>query len=679
MSAPLGPSGRDRLPPLNPGSKRSGGYHPDMGTEGRDAPDVEPLDDAIRFVLEAAGIGWWHLDMATNTTTRSLLHDQVFGYTEMLPTWSYDDYVAHVHPDDRVVVEESFAEALAGGETYAVDVRVVWPDGSVHWLFTRGRVLLGPEGNPLRVAGMVTDITDRKLVQIREAEVKATAAETQAETLALLETLLESAPIGFAFVDRDFRFARVNDALAEMNGVPASEHLGRMVSEMVPELWPQLEALYRGVLESGVAVRGLEVSGVTDAQPGVQRHWVVSFYPVQVRHGGEVLGVGVVASEVTESVRLEAYLRQSQKLEAVGLLAGGVAHDFDNALAAIILTAELAQRKPAIGDVDSHLDSILKVARSANSLTRQLLLFSRQDPVRPTVVDVLSRVEEVLAFLDAGLGEHIRLELDLQPVPYVRMDPGQLDQVLVNLAINARDAMSGGGTMSVVTRDVVITDPPLGLSPGRYVDLQVGDTGQGMPEEVLERAFEPFFTTKSAQGGTGLGLATVYGMVQSARGDVSIESTPGEGTCVRVLLPETLDSPAEPVTVQEVPSGRGQRVLVVEDQVDLRSSVVRVLTDAGYLVTSGTPEDVLAEGGQDDLGRPDLLLTDVVMPGMSGPGLARLLAEQWPDLDVLYMSGYTAGMLTHHGVDSDAARVLRKPFATEELLRAVADALDPTA
>ena len=386
---------------------------------------------------------------------------------------------------------------------------------------------------------------------------KAAAAQAQAETLALLETLLESAPVGFAFVDRDFRFARVNDALAEMNGLSAAEHLGRRVSEVVPELWPQLHALYQGVLGSGEAVRGLEITGATDAQPGVQRHWVVSFYPVQAQHGGEVLGVGVVASEVTESVQLEAHLRQSQKLEAVGLLAGGVAHDFDNALAAIILTAELAQRKPAIGEVDDHLDSILKVARSANRLTRQLLLFSRQEPVRSTVVDVLSRIEEVVTFLDAGLGEHIRLELDLQPVPYVRMDPGQLDQVLVNLAINARDAMSGGGTLSVVTRDVTVTDPPLGLSPGRYVDLQVRDTGQGMTREVLERAFEPFFTTKTALGGTGLGLATVYGMVQSARGHVSIESTLGEGTRVRVLLPETLDHPAEPVTVEELPRGSG--------------------------------------------------------------------------------------------------------------------------
>ncbi|QIK68097.1 PAS domain-containing protein [Nocardioides sp. HDW12B] len=646
-----------------------------MGTEGRDAPDIEPLDDAIRFVLEAAGIGWWHLDMTTNTTTRSLLHDEVFGYTEMLPSWSYDDYIAHVHPDDRAMVKESFATALAGGEAYAVDVRVVWPDGSVHWLFTRGRFLLDSDGTPLRVAGMVTDITDRKLKQISEAEGRATAAEAQAETLALLETLLESAPVGFAFMDRDYRFARINDALAEMNGLPASEHLGRLVSDVVPELWPQLEAIYEGVLGAGEAVRGLEISGVTDAQPGVQRHWVVSFYPVRAQHGGDVLGIGVVASEVTESVQLEAHLRQSQKLEAVGLLAGGVAHDFDNALAAIVLTAELAQRKPVVGDVDNHLDSILKVARSANRLTRQLLLFSRQEPTRSTVVDVLSRIEEVVAFLGAGLGEHIRVELDLQPVPFVRMDPGQLDQILVNLAINARDAMSGGGTLSVGARDAVITDPPLGLPPGRYVDLQVVDTGHGMTEEVLERAFEPFFTTKSAQGGTGLGLATVYGMVQSAHGHVSIESTLGEGTTVRVLLPETLERPAEPAAVGALPSGRGQRVLVVEDQVDLRGSVVRVLTDAGYLVTSGSADDVLVDDGHDGPRRPDLLLTDVVMPGVSGPRLAHLLTTRWPDLRVLYMSGYTDGMLAHHGVDSDTVRLLRKPFATEELLRAVADAL----
>ena len=649
-----------------------------MGTASSGFTDFEPLDESIRFVLEAAGIGWWHLDMATNTTTRSLLHDQMFGYTEMLPSWSYDDYIAHVHPDDRAMVAESFDRALAGGEAYAVDVRVVWPDGSTHWLFTRGRFLMDDEGTPLRVAGMVTDITDRKLVEIAAAEQKAAAARALAETVALLETLLKSAPVGFAFVDRDFRFVRINDALAEMNGLPASEHLGRRVSEIVPQLWPRLATSYQRVLRTGEAVRGVKITGETNAEPGVQRHWVVSYFPVQIEDGGQVIGVGVVANEVTESVRLESYLRQSQKLEAVGLLAGGIAHDFDNALAAIIITAELAQRKPAVGDIDAHLDSILSVAKSATGLTRQLLLFSRQEPVTSEVVDVLSRIEEILSFLNAALGERITLELDLQPVPRVRMDPSQLDQVLVNLAINARDAMPSGGTLSFVTRNVTITHPSPGLSAGQYAELRVADTGQGMSSEVLERAFEPFFTTKAAAGGTGLGLATVYGMVQSALGQVTIESTPGEGTSVRVLLPETLDVPAEPVAVQELPRGRGQRVLVVEDQMDLRGSVQQVLSEAGYVVTSGTAEDVLDGDGEDDPPRPDLLLTDVVMPGVSGPELAGLLTKRWPEVRVLYMSGYTDGMLAEHGVDLAAIQLLRKPFATDELLRAVAETLHRT-
>jgi two-component system, cell cycle sensor histidine kinase and response regulator CckA len=642
-----------------------------MGPEGSGIRDSEPLDESIRFVLEAAGIGWWHLDMATNTTTRSPLHDQMFGYTKMLPSWSYDDYIAHVHPDDRAMVAESFAAARAGGEAYAVDVRVVWPDGSIHWLFTRGRFLLDDEGTPLRVAGMVADITDRKLVEIAAAEQKADAARALAETVALLETLLKSAPVGFAFVDRDFRFVRVNDALAEMNGLAACEHLGRRVSEILPQLWPRLEMLYQKVLRTGEAVRGVEITGETHAQPGVQRHWVVSYYPVHVDDGGHVI------TEVTESVKLESHLRQSQKLEAVGLLAGGIAHDFDNALAAIIITAELAQRTLALGDIDTHLDSILRVARSATGLTRQLLLFSRQEPVKSAVVDVHSRIEEILSFLDAALGERIRLELDLQPVPRVRMDPSQLDQVLVNLAINARDAMPNGGTLSVVTRDVTITDPSPGLSAGRYVELRVADTGQGMSREVLDRAFEPFFTTKAAAGGTGLGLATVYGMVQSALGQVTIESAPREGTSVRVLLPETLNVPTESSVVQALPRGRGQRVLVVEDQVDLRRSVQEVLTEAGYVVTSGTAEDVLDGDGEGDLPHPDVLLTDVVMPGVSGPELADLMTERWPEVRVLYMSGYTDGMLADHGVDLDEIQLLRKPFATGELLRAVADTLHP--
>ena len=255
------------------------------------------------------------------------------------------------------------------------------------------------------------------------------------------------------------------------------------------------------------------------------------------------------------------------------------------------------------------------------------------------------------------------------------MDPSQFDQVLVNLAINARDAMPGGGALSVATRDVTLTDPAARAFRGRYVELRVADTGQGMSRAVLERAFEPFFTTKSATGGTGLGLATVYGMVQSARGQVTIESAPGEGTSVRVLLPETLDAPAEPMAVQALPTRRGQRVLVVEDQVDLRGSVQQVLSEAGYVVTSGTAEDVLDADGEDDPPRPDLLLTDVVMPGVSGPELADLMTERWPEVRVLYMSGYTDGMLADHGVDLNEIQLLRKPFATEELLRAVAGTL----
>jgi two-component system, cell cycle sensor histidine kinase and response regulator CckA len=649
-----------------------------MGTDGSGPTDVEPLDESIRFVLEAAGIGWWHLDMSTNTTTRSLLHDQMFGYTEMLPSWSYDDYIAHVHPDDRAMVAESFARALAGGEAYAVDVRVVWPDGSIHWLFTRGRCLMDEQGTPVRVAGMVADITDRKLVEIAAAEQKADAARALEETVALLETLLKTAPVGFAFVDRDFRFVRVNDALAEMNGVPASEHLGRGVSEIVPQLWPRLETQYEGVLRTAEAVRGVEITGETNAQPGVQRHWVVNYYPVQVEDGGRVIGVGVVATEVTERVRLESYLRQSQKLEAVGLLAGGIAHDFDNALAAITITAELAQRKPAVGEIDTHLDSILRVARSATGLTRQLLLFSRQESVESAVVDVLSRIEAIFPFLEAALGERIKLELDLQPVPPVRMDPTQLDQVLVNLAINARDAMPTGGILTVATRDVTFTNPSPGLSAGRYLELLVADTGQGMSQEVLERAFEPFFTTKPAGGGTGLGLATVYGMVETAAGQVTIESAPGEGTNVRVLLPETLDAPTDPLAVGALPRGRGQRVLVVEDQADLRGSVQQVLAEAGYVVTSGTAEDLLNDDGENNPPCPDLLLTDVVMPGASGPELADLITGRWPEVRVLYMSGYTDGMLADHGVDLDQIQLLRKPFATDELLRAVADSLHHT-
>jgi two-component system, cell cycle sensor histidine kinase and response regulator CckA len=529
-----------------------------------------------------------------------------------------------------------------------------------------------------------TDITDGRATE----EQLERALTSSAETVALLETLQRSAPVGFAFVDRDFRFVRVNEAMATLNGFSVEEHLGRPVGSLVPELWPRIEPIYRRVLDTGESVTDLDLEGETAARPGERREWLVSYYPV-VPHGRtEPVGIGVLAQEVTVQRRLESQLRQAQKMEAVGQLAGGIAHDFNNVLAAVTLTAEMCLQSKPEGPVHEGLSRILATAASAAGLTRQLLVFSRQQRVSPVPVDVAAAVAGVRDILGRTMGDNITLVADLRPVPAVLLDPSQLEQLVLNLAINGRDAMPLGGTLTVGARVVEVSDddvrgPVATLQPvtgelpaGRYVEVLVSDTGTGMSAEVRDRAVEPFFTTKAGRGGTGLGLAIVYGIVRSAGGGLLIYSEPGLGTAVRVLLPAVdIDGLVAPLAAgpQRV-GGTGQRVLVVEDQEQLRGVIFDLLAGAGYQVR-GADAAVLMDQ-LDDSVPVDLLVTDVVMPDVSGPQLAHAVRTCWPGTRVLFISGYTDGMLASHGLNADDdSPLLVKPFTTAQLLQSVADAL----
>jgi two-component system, cell cycle sensor histidine kinase and response regulator CckA len=531
------------------------------------------------------------------------------------------------------------------------------------------------------VGAIYTDVTQRRETEARLAD----ALREAAETVALLETLQSSSPVGFAFVDRDFRFVRVNDAMAALNGLSIEAHLGNHVRDVVPALWSQIEPVYAQVLETGQSITEFELGGETPARPGEKRDWLVSFYPVRPVGEPEPIGIGVVAHEVTAHRRLEAQLRQAQKMEAVGQLAGGIAHDFNNVLAAVTLTAELCLQQVPDGPVRDGLARILSTAHSASGLTKQLLVFSRQQRVSPVPVDVGAAVEGVREILTRTLGDNIRLAVDLQPLPPVLLDPSQLEQIVLNLAINARDAMPGGGTLTVTTTLVDLAEEdvagraaglrPAGdeLRPGRYVELRVGDDGFGMPADVRDRATEPFFTTKAGVG-TGLGLATVYGILRSAGGGLTIYSEVDLGTVVRVLLPVAEQDAVRPRPERtERVEGAGQRVMVVEDQADLRDVIVDVLAGAGYQVDSA--EAVQLRDSLDDLVPVDLLVTDVVMPGLSGPALAAAVGDTWPGTQVLFISGYTDGMLASHGLTPSTSRLLVKPFTAATLLQAVAEAL----
>jgi signal transduction histidine kinase len=379
-------------------------------------------------------------------------------------------------------------------------------------------------------------------------------------------------------------------------------------------------------------------------------------------------------------------LRHAQKMEAIGRLAGGVAHDFNNLLTAIVGFTDLIAERVGPGD-PTALDAreIRKAADRATALTRQLLAFSRKQFLDPTVLDLNETVLGLNHMLPRVIGEHIRtttqLASDLRPV---WADPSQLDQMLVNLVLNARDAMPGGGQLTIETGNVDFDEDRLlaeglALPPGRYVMLAVADTGIGMDAATKARAFEPFFTTKPKGKGTGLGLATVYGIVDQSGGGIALDTAPGRGTAVRVYLPVTSATVARmgpPALETNVERGGSETLLLVEDNDSVREVTAQALRRRGYTVHEMRNAEEALAWTRTTRDRPDLLVTDVVMPGLSGPNLAARLVEENPALKVLYMSGYTDDATAVHGSFWGGVPLLQKPFTPTQLADRVRQALD---
>lgn len=381
-------------------------------------------------------------------------------------------------------------------------------------------------------------------------------------------------------------------------------------------------------------------------------------------------------------------LRQAQKMEAIGRLAGGVAHDFNNLLTAIIGYADLvAERLEPGGEAAADIHEIRKAADSAAALTRQLLAFSRKQYLNTTVLNLNEIASDLLRMLPRVIGENIRTGTRLSPdIWLVKADPSQMEQVLINLVLNARDAMPQGGDLCIEIANVHLEEKRvaaerLALAPGRYVTLCVTDTGFGMDAETMAKACEPFFTTKPKGKGTGLGLATVYGIIEQTGGALSIESRVGHGTTVRIYLPVTsaTEHPAPGDAVIAVAGGGHESILLVEDDASVRDIAVRALRRRGYGVyEASSAEDALAIVEREGLA-PDLLITDVLMPGASGPALAARLLDVHPSMHVLYMSGYTNDS---HAVElalRNGALLLAKPFTPQLLAEQVRRVLDAPA
>jgi two-component system, cell cycle sensor histidine kinase and response regulator CckA len=521
-------------------------------------------------------------------------------------------------------------------------------------------------GSPAAFVASVRDITEAKRAE--------TALREQAG-------LLELTPDAVTVRDFDSRRLTFWNAGAErLYGYTAEQALGQNPHQLLQTRWPESRAAVEDSLARGGQWQGELVQHTADGREIV----VLSRQAVQRHESGAGRAVLEIGTDITARKGLEEQLRQAQKLEAVGQLAGGVAHDFNNLLTVIVGYGHLASAKIAAGAGAEELAEVLRAADRAAELTRQLLAFSRRQVLDLVDLDVGEAVAGVLPLLRRLIGEDIAIVAHADPdVPHVLADRAQLEQVVMNLAVNARDAMPAGGTLKLETTAVELTEPyaddRVRIEPGSYVRLRVSDTGVGIPEDQLEHIFEPFYTTKEVGQGTGLGLATVFGIVEQSNGHVVVDSTPGVGTTFSVYLPvsQTKALAAAPAGERRPePLPGSESILLCEDDDALRQLTELMLTDAGYRVhASGSPLDAVrfADSRPDAI---DALVTDVIMPEMQGTELAQRVQALRPGLPVLFVSGYTPDSLRRRADLPEGSRLIAKPFDNATLLGALRQVLD---
>jgi len=568
---------------------------------------------------------------------------------------------------DSVPHETALQNLRNKGEVREEEFRFRTKSGEIRW----GRVSAVPvtmDGRDCMLS-VTHDITDQKR-----------AEEALRQSAADLRSLVEGAPFGIYRVDFGGHIHLANPALARMLGYASPEDLqGRNLAD----IYSDPAAGNQSILENWGTQGFWELDTEWKRQDG---------RPISVRLTGRYVPnssqdaayLEVFAEDVTERRNLERQFLQSQKMDAIGRLAGGVAHDFNNLLSVILGHAEiLGQRLTGDDRFGKSVDAVQQAAERAAALTSQLLAFSRKQVVAPKVIDLNLAVREMQKLVRRILSEDIEVILRLQPdLGLVKIDPGQLDQVLMNLAVNSRDAMPDGGRLVIETANVELDDTyvrqHLGAQIGSYVRLLVSDTGKGMDASVMAHIFEPFFTTKEKGKGTGLGLSTVYGIVKQAGGYVMAYSEPGDGTTFRIYLPRTDQAASvreERRLLDEIPGG-SETILVVEDETALRQLARTLLEESGYRVFDAANAQEALAIARDPENHIDLVLTDVVMPHMSGRELADQLSAARPNLRVIYMSGYADDVISHRGVLLAGATLLLKPFTRRVLLTKIRESLD---
>jgi PAS domain S-box-containing protein len=614
--------------------------------------------------------------------------ERLYGYTaaEMV-----GENAERLFPVGRRANETKILSLIAAGERIEqYQTERLRKDGTTVIVSLTMSPISDAAGGIIGVASVSRDVSDRARAQAK------------------FQGLLEAAPDAIVGVAPDGSITLVNAQTERLFGYHRDELLGQPIEILVPEhargLHPAHRAGYFAQPRSRPMGAGMQLAA--RRKDGSEFPAEISLSALDTEDGPVV---SAAIRDVTDRLeahaererlkaqaereRLEAQLHQSQRLESLGQLAGGVAHDFNNLLAVMLnytafISEEIAQAAADYGEerwqpVRHDIGQVQRAGQRATELTHQLLAFGRREVVRPQVLNLNTVVTEIEALLRRSIGEHIQLHTTLDPdLSRVLADPGQLEQVLVNLAVNARDAMPDGGTLSIDTTNSTVTESSAagrsGVRAGRYVKLRVADTGTGIPPDIAERVFEPFFTTKAKGEGSGLGLATVYGIITQAGGYAQIASSPGAGTAFTAYLPATDQQPTpveQPAPATQRSQG-GETVLIVEDEEALREVTRRILARNGYpvLTAASGPEALkIAEHTAADI---HLLLTDVIMPHMLGKELATKIRDHHPDIRVLYMSGYAQPVLASQGTLDPGVTLVEKPFSEVSLIERIREVLD---
>lgn len=637
-------------------------------------------EERLRLAIEAGDIGLWDVDPRHHTMYWPPRVQRLFGIMREREV-TLDDFYRGLHPDDRTTTQAAFEAALdpARRALYDVEYRTIGlDDGIVRWVAARGRGVFNEAGECIRGIGVALDITERKAREAQLRELALTLERRVSQSLAerkILADIVDGTAAMVHILDMDFNWLAVNPAGADEFRRAYGVH-ARVGDNMLAVLadQPQHQQEVRAMWSRALAgERFVEIAPFGDVHQQ-RRHYEVHFDVLRDEHGAQIGAyqfVYDVTDRLHEQERLalaEAAVRQSQKMDAIGQLTGGIAHDFNNLLQAISANLELIRRL-ARGDerIATHAGKGLEVTRRAARLTSQLLTFSRRQALetRPVpVCEVLTNLEDLLR-TTFGPAVEVRIEVPPQPL-WLMGDRTQLETAILNLAINARDAMGSGGTFMLSARAVREPGGQSGLPPGDYVQLAAQDTGCGMPPEVAAKAFEPFFTTKDVGSGTGLGLSQVYGLATGLGGVARLNSQPGKGTRVLLTLP-ACEAPApeapgtEPVAA---PAARAASILVVDDEEAVRQVVAESLQACGYeVLQAANGHAALTVLDSVDV---DAVLVDFAMPGMSGAAVAKEAMSRRPELPISLMSGYADSSAIQQAV-GEGVGMLRKPFTLDEL------------